>query len=94
MLGFWDSENVRGIPNENFPIVIIVTSRKFSISHILIDDDNSCDTMNSELFDKMSMNRSNLTSYEGSDLQAFNETTTRPWGYIELIVSSCIGEDI
>ncbi|MCI53738.1 hypothetical protein A2U01_0074985, partial [Trifolium medium] len=29
----------------------------------------------------------NLTPYVGSDLQGFNGTTTKPWGYVDLIVT-------
>lgn len=32
ILGFWDSEKVAGIPNENFPLVINATVGKFNVS--------------------------------------------------------------
>ncbi|XP_058766541.1 uncharacterized protein LOC131640151 [Vicia villosa] len=35
---------------------------------------------------------SHLTPYVGSDLQGFNGTTTKPWGYVELLVSFGEGE--
>lgn len=40
--------------------------------------------MYSESFEKMNLNWVSLFLYEGSDLQASNGMTTRPWGYIEM----------
>lgn len=56
------------------------------MSH-LIDDDNSCDVIYSEFFEKMGLNKENLWPYEGSKLHAFNGTTARPWGHIELMIT-------
>lgn len=83
-----------GIPNENFPPVIIAGVGKFDVSRIFIDGGNSCDIIYSELFEKMNLNLSSLFPYEGSYLQAFNWATIRPWGYAELIVFVDSGEDI
>ena len=33
------------------------------------------------------MHESHLTPYVGSDLQGFNGASTKPWGYVELIVT-------
>lgn len=45
MVGFWDLEKVEGIPNENFPLVIIATIGKFDVSQILINGRNTYDIM-------------------------------------------------
>lgn len=42
--------------------------------------------MYSKMFKKTSLKKENLWSYEGSDLQAFNDKTTHLWGYIELMI--------
>lgn len=64
-----DLEKVWGIPNKNFPLVIIARVGKFDISRILVDDGSSYNIMYSELFEKMDLNWSNLLSYEGPDLR-------------------------
>lgn len=51
---------------------------KFVMSQILIDGRSLSDIMYLKLFKKMNMERSRLLEYEGSDLQEFNWTTTRP----------------
>lgn len=43
MMGLRDSEKVKGIPNKILPLVIVFTVRQFDVSHIFIDDNNSCD---------------------------------------------------
>ncbi|GAU44610.1 hypothetical protein TSUD_241030 [Trifolium subterraneum] len=35
----------------------------------------------------LQLDESHLTPYLGSDLQGFNEATTKPWGYVDLIVT-------
>lgn len=53
MLGFRDSEKFSRTPNEIFSLVKIVMVGAFSVSQILIDDNNFCDIMYSELFEMM-----------------------------------------
>lgn len=64
------------------------------VSHILIDDGSSCGILYSSLFKKICLGRGSLIPYTDSDLQAFNGTTTHPWGYIELMVYVVEGIDI
>lgn len=40
---------------------------------------------------KMGLEQGSLIPHDGLDLQEFNGTKTRPWGYVELMVS--VGED-
>lgn len=70
-----------------FPLVITTTIRQFDVSQILIVGGSSCDIMYSKLFKKMNLERGNLLPCEGSNLQAFNGTTTCPWGYVEMVIS-------
>lgn len=44
------------------------------------------------LFEKIGLSRGSLIPYDDSYFQAFNEKTTHPWGYVELMVS--VGNDI
>lgn len=78
MLVFWDTKKIGETENEKFPLVIIAMVDPFNVSDIFIDDVNSCDIMYLELFEKMDLKNENLWSYEGSDLQACNGTTTCP----------------
>lgn len=43
--------------------------------------------MYAELFEKLRMKKKKLSAYEGIKLQAFNDTITRPEGYIKLMVT-------
>lgn len=94
MLGFWDIEKIKGIPNKNSPLIIIVIVGKFHVSQILKNDDSSSYIMYSKLSEKMGLNQSGFWPYKGSNLQALNRTTTRPWGYMDLIVSILNGNNI
>lgn len=42
----------------------------------------------------MALDKENVWPYEGSDLQAFNDMTTCPWGYIELMIFKGEGRNI
>lgn len=59
----------------------------FNVSKISIDKGSSCDIMYAKLFEKIELKRKKLWPYEGVDLQALSNTITRPWGYIELMVT-------
>lgn len=69
MLGFQDCEGIGGTPNEIFPLVIISMVIHFDVSQTLIEGESSCDIMYYELFESMGLNRGNLWSYDGSELQ-------------------------
>lgn len=53
ILGFLDSENIGGIPNDIFPLVITTTVSHFDVSQILTDGGSFCDIMYSKLFEKV-----------------------------------------
>lgn len=76
MMEFRDFKKVSDIPNLIFPLVITTTVWKIDVSRISIDGGSSCDIIYSKMFEKMGMESASLWSYEGSDLQVFNWTTT------------------
>ncbi|GAU30269.1 hypothetical protein TSUD_384900 [Trifolium subterraneum] len=59
----------------------------FDVKRILVNQGSSCDIMYSGLFKVLQLTEENLVPYVGSDLQGFNGSTTKPWGYVDLIVT-------
>ncbi|MCH82048.1 hypothetical protein A2U01_0002844, partial [Trifolium medium] len=64
----------------------------FDVHQILVDEGSSCDIMYTSLFKVLGLDREHLSPYVGSDLQGFNGSTSKPWGYVDLIVTSGQGE--
>ncbi|MCI06415.1 hypothetical protein A2U01_0027474, partial [Trifolium medium] len=93
VLGFSDDEYVGGTPNEIFLVIIMATMVNHNVSKVLIDEGSSCDIMYEELFTKLGLKRNNLTPYTETDLQGFNGSTTRPWGFMETHVTLWNGKD-
>lgn len=60
ILEFQDSEKVRGIPKEIFPLVITAAIFSFDVFSILIDCSISNDIMYSDLFENMKLKKENL----------------------------------
>ncbi|PNX59154.1 hypothetical protein L195_g059547 [Trifolium pratense] len=56
------------------------------VRRVLIDPGSSCDIMYVSLFQTLQLDETHLTPYLGSDLTGFNGATTKPWGYVDLIV--------
>lgn len=59
----------------------------FDVRRILVDQGSSADIMYSQPFSSLQLDESHLTPYVGSDLQGFNGVVSKPWGFVELIVS-------
>ncbi|MCI51595.1 hypothetical protein A2U01_0072839, partial [Trifolium medium] len=59
----------------------------FEVRRVLVDPGSSVDIMYARTFETLQLTERNLTPYVGSDLQGFNGTTTKPWGYVDLIVT-------
>ncbi|GAU41009.1 hypothetical protein TSUD_178480 [Trifolium subterraneum] len=72
----------------------------FDVRRILVNQGSSCDIMYSGLFKVLQLTEENLVPYVGSDVQGafdlqnnqthpqgFNGSTTKPWGYVDLIVT-------
>ncbi|XP_058764885.1 uncharacterized protein LOC131638342 [Vicia villosa] len=86
-ISFYKEELFGGAPNATIPLLIRARMTNFNVRRILVDQGSSVDIMYSQLFKTLQLNDSHLTPYVGSDLQGFNSTVTKPWGFLELIVS-------
>ncbi|GAU19123.1 hypothetical protein TSUD_79460 [Trifolium subterraneum] len=88
-LAFYREEVLGGSPNFQIPLLVRVKMENFDVRRILVDQGSSCDIMYSGLFKVLQLTEENLVPYVGSDLQGFNGATTKPWGYVDLIVTRC-----
>ncbi|PNX70869.1 hypothetical protein L195_g057825, partial [Trifolium pratense] len=57
------------------------------VRRVLVDQGSSCDIMYAQLFKTLQLDETYLTPYLGSDLTGFNGATTKPWGYVDLLVT-------
>jgi len=87
ILGFSDEEKVNGGYNDIFPLIIIAGIRGHDVARCLIEEGSSVDILYQDAFEKLGLRKTNLKPYEGTELQGFNETSTRLWGYINLDVT-------
>ncbi|XP_058760032.1 uncharacterized protein LOC131633330 [Vicia villosa] len=92
LITFYLEELPGGAPNATTPLLVRARMTNFDVRRILIDEGSSVDIMYSHLFKTLKLDDSHLTPYVGSDLQGFNGTTTKLWGYVELIVTFGEGE--
>ncbi|GAU32292.1 hypothetical protein TSUD_63090 [Trifolium subterraneum] len=86
-LAFYREEVPGGSPNFQIPLLVRAKMTNFDVRRILVDQGSSCDIMYSGLFKVLQLTEENLVSYVGSGLQGFNGSTTKPWGYVDLIVT-------
>ncbi|GAU34549.1 hypothetical protein TSUD_219330 [Trifolium subterraneum] len=86
-LAFYREEVPEGSPNFQIPLLVRAKMANFDVRRILVDQGSSCDIMYSGLFKVLQLTEENLVPYVGSDLQGFNGSTTKPWGYVDLIVT-------
>ncbi|GAU27461.1 hypothetical protein TSUD_161470 [Trifolium subterraneum] len=86
-LAFYREEVPGGSPNFQIPLLVRAKMANFDVRRILVDQGSSCDIMYLGLFKVMQLTEENLVPYVGSDLQGFNGSTTKPWGYVDLIVT-------
>src|SRR3954468_9839273 len=84
---FYLEELPGGAPNATIPLLVRARMANFDVRRVLVDEGSSVDIMYSHLFRTLQLDDSHLTPYVGSDLQGFNGATTKPWGYVELIVT-------
>ncbi|MCI40111.1 hypothetical protein A2U01_0061343, partial [Trifolium medium] len=83
-LAFYKEEVPEGSPNYQIPLLVRARMANFDVHRILVDQGSSCDVMYSGLFKILQLTQENLVPYVGSDLQGFNGSTTKPWGYMDL----------
>ncbi|GAU48076.1 hypothetical protein TSUD_81360 [Trifolium subterraneum] len=86
-LAFYREEVPGGSPNFQIPLLVRAKMANFDVRRILVDQGSSCDIMYSGLFKVLQLTKENLVPYVGSDLQGFNGSTTKPWGYVDPIVT-------
>ncbi|XP_058760613.1 uncharacterized protein LOC131633953 [Vicia villosa] len=86
-ISFYKEELPGGASNATIPLLIRARMANFDVRRILVDQGSSMDIMYSKLFKTLQFNDNHLTPYVGSDLQGFNGSVTKPWGFVELIVS-------
>ncbi|GAU10340.1 hypothetical protein TSUD_418960, partial [Trifolium subterraneum] len=86
-LAFYREEVPGGSPNFQIPLLVRAKMANFDVRRILVDQGSSCDIMYSGLFKVLQLTEENLVPYVGSDLQGFNGSMTKPWGYVDLIVT-------
>ncbi|GAU46047.1 hypothetical protein TSUD_191180 [Trifolium subterraneum] len=86
-LAFYREEVPGGSPNFQIPLLVRAKMANFDVRRILVDQGSSCDIMYSGLFKVLQLTEENLVPYVGSDLQGFNGSTTKPWGYVDLNVT-------
>ncbi|GAU41925.1 hypothetical protein TSUD_25660 [Trifolium subterraneum] len=86
-LSFYLEELPGGSANSQIPLLVRDDMANFDVRRILVDSGSSCDIMYAHLFRTLQLDESHRTPYLGSDLQGFNGATTKPWGYVDLIVT-------
>ncbi|GAU43460.1 hypothetical protein TSUD_140980 [Trifolium subterraneum] len=86
-LTFYREEVPGGWPNFQIPLLVRAKMANFDIRRILVDQGSSCDIMYSGLFKVLQLTEEILVPYVGSDLRGFHGSTTKPWGYVDLIVT-------
>jgi hypothetical protein len=91
-LSFYLEELPGGSPNSQIPLLIQASMANFDVHRILVDEGSSCDIMYSSLFQVLQLDQPHLSPYLGSDLQGFNGSTSKPWGYVDLLVRFGQGE--
>jgi len=86
-LSFYNHELPRGSPNAAIPLLVQVRMANFDVRRVLIDTGASCDIMYTGLFKTLQLTDSNLAPYLDTELYGFNGSSTKPWGYVELLVT-------
>jgi len=57
------------------------------VRRVLIDTGASCNIMYTGLFKTLQLTEKNLSPYVENELYDFNDSSTQPWGYVELMVT-------
>lgn len=87
ILGFRDREKVDRVPSVTLSLVITTTILNYSVSGILVEDHrSSCDIMYHNIFRRLGLPVWDLTPYEGGSLMTFNESSTHPYGVVEILI--------
>ena len=63
------------------------TIKNFNVRRILVNQGSSVDKIYCHLFNTLQLNETHLTPNVGFELQGFNGSVTKRWGYVEIIVT-------
>ncbi|KAK2397422.1 hypothetical protein QL285_058998 [Trifolium repens] len=91
-LAFYMEELPGGTPNTHIPLLVRADMANYDVRRILVDTGSSTDIMFSQCFTALQLDETYLAPYVGSDLQGFNGATTKPWGYVDPVVTFGEGE--
>ena len=84
---FYLEELPGGAPNSVIPLLIRARMANFDVHRVLVDEGSSIDVMYNQLFRTLQLNDSHISLYVGLDLQGFNGLTSKPRGYVKLMVT-------
>ena len=86
-LALYDSKLPGGASNSAIPLLVRASMAYTDVRRVLIDTGASCDIMYIGLFKTLQLTEKNLSPYFGNELYGFNDSSTQPWGYVELLVT-------
>lgn len=86
-IAFYKEELPGGAPNSITPMLIRARMTNFDVRRFLVDQGSFVDIMYSNFFITLQLDECHFNPFVGSYLQGFNGTVTKPWGFMELIVS-------
>jgi len=91
-LAFYDYELPGRAANSAIPLLVRASMANTDVRRVLVDTRASCDIMYTSLFKTLQLTEKNLSPYVGSELYSFNDSSTQPWGYVQLLVTFGEGE--
>jgi len=86
-LALYDHELPGGAPNSAVSLLVQDGMANFDVRRVLIDTGASCDIMYTGMFKTLQLTESNLAPYVGTEIYGFNDSSTKLWGYVELLVT-------
>lgn len=91
IFGFQDHNKVDEIPNVTLPLIITTTIVNHFISGMLMDDESSFNLIYLRVFTELGLSKQDIEPCEIQSLIAYNDSSTRPYGQIDLLV--CLREE-
>jgi len=86
-LAFYDHKLPGGAPNSAIPLIVQAGMANFDVRRVLIDTRAFCNIMYTGMFKTLQPTESNLAPYLGTELYSFKGSSTKPWGYVKLLVT-------
>lgn len=85
--GVWGGDLLDSKPNKYIPVLIGAVMANFEVKRILVDQGSSTDIMFLDFLTMLEIWEEDLTPYRGAHLLRFNDSKTKPVGYLELMVT-------